>query len=79
MNSSLLSGNSRESNVFKSKSQARTRRGYGRILQNNVSEVATYIQEGMHHEQKSKLSYSRYDVMSHNQSKESMGRGRDRN
>lgn len=78
MNSSLMSGNSRESNAFKSKSQARARRGYGRILQNNMSEVASYIQDGMVHDQKSKHSYSRYDVISHNESKEKMG-GRDRN
>lgn len=50
MNSSLMSGGSRESNAFKSKSQARARRSYGRILQNNMSEVASYIQDGMIHD-----------------------------
>ena len=78
MNSSLMSGGSRESNAFKSKSLARARRGYGRILQNNMSEVASYIQDGMIHDQRSKHSYSRYDVTSINESKE-LGRGRDRN
>ena len=81
MNSSLVSGGSRDSKFFKSKSQARTRRGYGRILQNNVGEVQSYLQDGGLHynDQKSKMSYSRFEVAAHGKSKDSIGRDRNQN
>ena len=46
MNTSLISDNSAH-HTFKSKSQARARRGNGRILQNNMSELANYLADGL--------------------------------
>ena len=84
LNSSLISANSRDS-VFKTKSQMRARRGFGRILQNNVSEVANYIVDGINNFEPNKskhLSFSRYEITSsqnHGQSRDESKGSRLRN
>ena len=74
MNSSLVSEHSVNSQAFKSRSQARPQRGNGRIKNNNMSELASYLQDGLNYENTSKLSYSRYEVLSNSQSKDNLDR-----
>ena len=77
MNSSLISDNSQRSQAYKSQSQARPRRGQGRILQNNVSEVASYLADGMQWENRSKNSYSRYEITSYGRNKDYFDKARE--
>ena len=69
INSSTMSMNSRGIPLNKAKSQSRAVRGKGRIQQNNVSEVASYLADGLEPVKKSTASYSRYEVLSQSQSR----------